>query len=245
MHTLPVENRVAVITGAERGIGLSIARGLRARGWRKFVLHSLNETSLQRAYASDEWDKADLLFFTGDVADHDQVARFVDEGAQHFGQLDVLFNVAGVAYPGGILSSELDAWARSWRTNVEGFLAMARSVAPRMIEQGAGHIVNLSSIWALKPSTAMAPYSTSKHAVQGLSDIMREEFGPRGVKVSTVVLDKVNTGFREHMPSQNFSAHRLALMLDPDEVARIVIGLTDTDSATNISSISVDAWRWE
>lgn len=240
-----INKQVAIVTGADRGIGRSVVARLRDLGWSKFLLHSKDGQALKEVYSGDEWPGIDIELAAGDVSDMQSVEEAVTRAVQRFGRIDALFNVAGVAYPGGILDSSLDHWDASWMTNVRGFLNFARATAPAMQARTSGHIVNLSSIWGIQPSTAMAPYSVSKHAVQGLSGAMQSEFKPHGIKVSTVVLDKVNTNFRENMPGPDFPEERLELMLTPDEVARIVVGLTETDVNTNISTLQIDAWRWQ
>lgn len=240
-----IENsKVAVVTGADRGIGRSIVAQLKDAGWTKFLLHSQDGEALEALYSGEQWSDVEVVLAEGDVSDGESVDSAVARASQRFGRIDALFNVAGVAYPGGILESSLEHWDTSWATNVRGFLNFARASAPLMQAQRSGQIVNLSSIWAIQPSTAMAPYSVSKHAVQGLSGAMRAEFQPHGIKVSTVILDKVDTSFRENMPGPDFSQERLELMLSPDEVARIVVGLTETNNNTNISTLQIDAWRW-
>jgi NAD(P)-dependent dehydrogenase (short-subunit alcohol dehydrogenase family) len=240
-----INEQVAIVTGADRGIGKSVVARLWDLGWRKFLLHSKDGQALKETYSADEWAGSEIELAHGDVSDTQSVEDAVAAAVQRFGRIDALFNVAGVAYPGGILDSSLEHWDASWMTNVRGFLNFARATAPAMKSRASGHIVNLSSIWAIQPSTALAPYSVSKHAVQGLSGAMQAEFQPHGIKVSTVILDKVNTNFRENMPGPDFPQERLELMLTPDEVARIIVGLTETDANTNISTLQIDAWRWQ
>lgn len=234
-----------MVTGAERGIGREIVRALHRRGWTGMLLHSLDGPSLQSTFAGAEGDGLDLVLASGDIADDEAVSSAVLRAHKRFGRLDAVFNVAGVAYPGSPSGAELDHWRRSWETNVMGYVNVARAVSPILKEQGSGHVVNLSSVWAHLPSQAMAPYAVTKHAVHGLSESMALELRPHGVKVSTVVLDKVDTGFRENMPGAELSQEQRDLMLDPRAVAEVVVQLVDTDDRTNVSLVQLDAWQWQ
>jgi NADP-dependent 3-hydroxy acid dehydrogenase YdfG len=208
------------------------------------MLHSRDGRALRGTHAAAGEDGLDVMWTSGDIADSEAVYDDIIRAHEHFGRLDAVFNVAGVAYPGSASSARPEHWRRSWDTNVMGYVNVARAVSPILISQRRGHVVNLSSVWAHAPSSTMAPYAVTKHAVQGLSASMALELRPHGVKVSTVVLDKVDTGFREHMPGAEVGTEQRALMLDPRTVAEFVVGLVETDARTNVSSIQLDAWRW-
>jgi 3-oxoacyl-[acyl-carrier protein] reductase len=240
-------DRVTLITGADRGIGLALAHRLAARG-HKLVLHSNNEEGLRKAVADAGWPAEDVLTSVHDVGDEAAVSASVTAAVERFGKIDDLLNVAGVAYYGGVLNTSLDAWERTLRTNLTGYFLMARAVLPHMKAAGTGVIVNMSSIWGVRgaPAGAMLAYSVSKFGIEGLTKGLIEEAGPWGVKVSSIVLDKVDTDFREHMvPHIDYSPEQRARMIAADDVVDATVMILDSSARVLPSSITLDAWLWK
>lgn len=240
-------DRVTLITGADRGIGLALAHRLAARGHR-LVLHSNNEAGLQKAVADAGWPAEDLLIAAHDVGDEAAVSASVTAAVERFGKIDDLLNVAGVAYYGGILDTPVETWERTLRTNLTGYFLMARAVLPHMREAGQGVIVNMSSIWGTRgaPPGAMLAYAVSKFGIEGLTKCLIEEAKPWGVKVSSIVLDKVDTEFREHMaPHIDYTPEQRARMITADDVVDTTVMILDSSPRVLPSTVTLDAWLWK
>ncbi|MGW0466439.1 SDR family NAD(P)-dependent oxidoreductase [Streptomyces sp. NPDC003027] len=236
--------RTALITGADRGIGLALARRLGAEGV-NLVLHSHSADSLRETLRREQWPAERLHTSVLDVADADAVENAVTEAVDRFGGIDYLLNVAGIVHFGGIEQCTVDEWQQTLRTNLTGYFLMARSVLPHMRKAGDGVIVNMSSIWGRRPAPGTLAYSVSKYGVEGLTKCLAEEARPWGVKVSSLVLDKVDTNFRDGMAAHvSYDAEQRERMLSAEDVADATWAILTSSSRAHPSSIELDAWRW-
>ncbi|MDN3240563.1 SDR family oxidoreductase [Glycomyces tritici] len=237
---------VSLITGADRGIGLALARRLAGAG-HALVLHSNDGPGLERSVAEAGWSERRVLTAAHDVADADAVEAAVAAAVDRFGRVDNLLNVAGVAYRGGVLDTDLEVWEQTLRTNLTGYFLMSRAVLPHMKDAGTGTIVNMSSTWGKRgaPPGAMLAYSVSKFGVEGLTKGLIEEARAWGVKVSSIVLDKVDTGFRDNMrPHVEYGPEQRARMLSAEDVADAAMAVLSSSNRAHPSTIELDAWLW-
>jgi NAD(P)-dependent dehydrogenase (short-subunit alcohol dehydrogenase family) len=240
-------DRVALITGADGGIGAALAARLGGLGCR-LVLHSRDADGLRKLVADRGWPPGQVLTAVGDVADPDAVDTAVGTAVERFGQIDYLLNVAGVAYPGGVLDTSPDIWRRTLDTNLTGYFLTARAVLPHMRAAGSGFVVNMSSIWGRRPSQpgAMLAYSVSKWGVEGLTASLAAEAKPWGVRVCGLVLDKVDTGFRVNMIPRtgDLTPEQLSRMLSADDVADATMAVLTSSPRAHVSALELDAWQW-
>lgn len=158
-------NKVALVTGAARGIGLAIAQKFLAENYRVALLDIDAETLAQTAEA---WrGDARVLPVVGDVSDPVQVQECVAKIAAHFGRLDVLVNNAGVAVFKPLLETTFEDWTRILATNLSGPFLMTQACAAfmlknGMLQNGRGAVVNIASISGVRASTLRVAYGTSK-----------------------------------------------------------------------------------
>jgi NAD(P)-dependent dehydrogenase (short-subunit alcohol dehydrogenase family) len=181
--------KVSIVTGAGSGIGLEIARELHRRG-SHVVLADLDEV---KAKAAADDLGAGATAVQVDVADADAVREVVDGVVAEHGRLDVMVNNAGIAL-GGLLE-ELDHrhWDKALDVNLRGVINGVMAAYPHLTRQGSGHILNTASLAGLIPAPSMLPYTTTKHAVVGLSTALRAEAASLGVKVSVLCPGFVDT----------------------------------------------------
>ena len=238
-------DQVAFITGADRGIGRALAQRLRARGV-KLALFSNNGENLRKTAREERWSEPEVLLDVFDVADSHAVRCTVDRSLAHFGRVDHLLNVAGILYFGGVLQCTEVQWDRTLNTNAKGYFLMAREVLPKMQEAGAGSIVNVSSIWGKRGAPATLAYGVSKFAVEGLTKSLQEEVRPWGVKVTSIVLDKVDTDFRENLAGHiDYTAEQRARMIQPADVVDAIVWFLESATTMLPTSIELDAWLWK
>ncbi|MBE3008766.1 SDR family oxidoreductase [Microbispora sp. NEAU-D428] len=238
-----LDGKVALITGADRGIGRALARRLGSEGCR-LVLHSNNEQGLRKAVADDGRPATDVLTAVHDVSDVAAVEASVAEAIAAFGRIDYLLNVAGVAFFGGVLDTTTEMWERTLRTNLTGYFVAARAVLPHMKQAGDGFVVNMSSIWGRRAAgPGGLAYSVSKWGVEGLTRALAAEARPWGVRVSGVVLDKVDTAFSENMPGE-LTAEQRGRMLTVDDVVDATLAILTSSPNAHVSTIELDAWLW-
>jgi NAD(P)-dependent dehydrogenase (short-subunit alcohol dehydrogenase family) len=192
----PMTGRVAVVTGAASGIGLGIAEALGRAGVR-VLMTDIDEDSLAAATAHVRQFGADVLSLQVDVRDADAVERAGAAAVEHFGGLHIAVNNAGVVNGGPSWELSLDDWHRVIDVNIWGVIHGVRAFVPRILATGeGGHVVNIASMAAVLPFPGIGPYTASKHAVLGLTDVLRAdlaEFEPV-VGVSVVMPGMVRTG---------------------------------------------------
>jgi NAD(P)-dependent dehydrogenase (short-subunit alcohol dehydrogenase family) len=194
---LKIEGGVAVITGAASGIGAGLARRALALGMR-VVLADVQAQALQ-AFAAGL--RGEVLAVPTDVADAEAVERLAQRAYAAFGEVDLLFNNAGVLSTGHVWEIEPERWKRSLDINVHGVLHGLRSFVPRLLQAGRpAHIVNTASVGGFLPSPLMAPYSASKFAVVALTESLRAELEmlQAPVGVSLLAPGPVKTGIFDH-----------------------------------------------
>jgi NAD(P)-dependent dehydrogenase (short-subunit alcohol dehydrogenase family) len=180
---------VSVVTGGGSGIGRAIATELARRG--SHVVVADLDGSRAKQVAGELGDRASAAEV--DVVDAEAVRALVTDTTERHGRLDVMVNNAGVAI-GGLLE-ELDErhWTKALDVNLRGVVNGVSAAYPVMLAQGSGHILNTASLAGLIPAPAMLPYTTTKHAVVGLSTALRAEAASRGVRVSVVCPAFVDT----------------------------------------------------
>jgi len=201
------QKKVALITGAARGIGLAAAKRFLAEGWRVALLDVLGDEvrASVKALNRDE----DALAVEADVSDAASVKDAVRQAHQRFGRIDALVNNAGIAIFKPMLDVTLEEWQRVLAVNLTGPFLMTQAIAPIMREQGGGAIVNITSISGLRASTLRVAYGTSKAALAHLTRQQAAELAQYGIRVNAVAPGPVETAMAKavHTPAIRADYH--------------------------------------
>lgn len=187
----PSPSRVALVTGAARGIGLATARRFLAEGFRVALL-DIEDKLLQRAVAAIG-DPDGTLALHCDVSDPEGVTAAVDAVHRRFGRLDALVNNAGIATFAPILETSESDWSRILEVNLTGPFLCTKAAVPLMREHGGGAIVNITSISAVRASTLRSAYGTSKAGLAHLTKQLAVELASLGIRVNAVAPGPVDT----------------------------------------------------
>ncbi|MCI8651423.1 MAG: 3-oxoacyl-ACP reductase FabG [Oscillospiraceae bacterium] len=192
--------KVALITGASRGIGAAVARRLRADGCRVILGY---ERSRERAEALAE--ELDGLAVQADVSDPGQVQAMVDTVLEKFCQLDILVCCAGVAWQG--LSQDMgdEEYRRVMGVNLDGSFYCCRAVLPQMIRQKEGKIITISSMWGQVGGACETAYSAAKAGVIGLTKALSKEVAPSGITVNCVAPGVIDTDMVQSLGAQTLN----------------------------------------
>jgi NAD(P)-dependent dehydrogenase (short-subunit alcohol dehydrogenase family) len=193
-----LDNRVAVVTGASRGIGKSVALGLAAAG-ADVVVSSRKQADLD-AVAQEIRTKTGrrVLAVAAHAGKPDDLARLVASTTDAFGRLDVLVNNAGTnPVFGPLIDVAPEAWDKIMEVNVRGVLLLSQRAARVMIEQKRGSIINVSSTGGLRVPTMIGAYGISKAAVIMLTRVLARELGAFNVRVNAIAPGLVETKFSE------------------------------------------------
>ncbi|WP_329372163.1 SDR family oxidoreductase [Streptomyces sp. NBC_00669] len=260
---LELVDRVAVVTGASKGIGLAVTRSLLAEGAKVVAVSRRTSPELE------ELAGPGLLHVPADLMDPRAPGRVVDRAVDHFGGLDVLVNNAGGPPPGiamprtGFFDGDDAEWQAIFEFNLFSVVRMIRAAIPRLVERGGGSVVNVSTGLARQPASVNIEYGAAKAALSNLTKVLSEEFGPRGIRFNTVSPGAVLTawwtekGGAADIIAGMAGADRDAVMqtvapqmmgqltgrlIDPREVADAVLLLASPRSASTIGAdFAVDA----
>jgi short-subunit dehydrogenase len=188
-------NKVAVITGAGRGIGRESAR-LFAREGAKLILASRTKSELE-ALAKEllDYHDADALIFPCDVTKSNEVKALIDKAVETFGRIDILLNAAGVGHLKPVTELSVEEFDEMIDVNLKGTFYASKFAAEVMVKQKGGHIINLPGILGKAVMRMSSGYSASKYGVTGLAKAMTQDLMREGVKITLLHFGGVDTSF--------------------------------------------------
>lgn len=185
-----------IVTGASQGIGKATAQLFAQNGY-NVVLAARQVDRLEAVAEELRQSSYSALAVPTDVQDAEQVQHLVQQALSQYGSVDVLVNNAGIYASGPVESFSLEDWHRIIDTNLWGYIYMIHAVLPHFLERETGAIVNVSSIGGKVPVPYLVPYSTSKFAVTGLTEALHSELSPKGIQVSGIYPNLIQSNFLE------------------------------------------------
>jgi len=216
------QKSVIIITGGASGIGKYLARTLATQGYYLMVT-DIQADTLQLLAQEEKWPKEQVMTASLDVTSPENWQEVIKQTLQKWQRIDVLMNVAGICIPGFIQETPLELIDQHIDINLKGVIYGSKLVAPVMIKQQQGHIINIASLAGVAPVKGMNLYSASKFGVRGFSLAIAYELKELGVHVSVVCPDAVETpmltkllGYRE--AAMTFSGGRILTVEDIGQV---------------------------
>jgi 3-oxoacyl-[acyl-carrier protein] reductase len=211
----PLEGKVAIITGASRGIGLAIAHRLANMG-AKLSICARDPQRLETAANDLRRDSAGVFAAPVDVTRADQIVTFVAHTEKSIGSPELLVNNAGIGYFGPTHEASEQDWDSVLDTNLKSVFLMSKAVAPAMIERRGGHIINIASLAGKNAFRGGGIYCASKWGLLGLTECMAEDLRQYGIRVSAICPGSVATDFSPHTGKDT------SKMLQPEDIAHAV-----------------------
>ena len=239
------EGRIALVTGASRGIGLAVARGLAGSGARVVISSRKIEALRERADSmrAEGWEIHPMACHLGHP---EEISALFDRIAVDFGGLDILIN-NGAANPWFGPAVDAPSWAfeKTFDVNVRGWFQMCQHAGRMMLPRGSGSIVNIASIAAMFPIEQQLIYSMSKAAIVAMTRGFAKELGPHGIRVNAVAPGIVETSFAEALTSneriQQMIRERSPLRrwAQPEEIVASVLHLASDQSSYTTGAVLV------
>ena len=216
--------RTVVITGGSRGIGAACVQAFAQAGWRvAFLYRSAQEAAQALARETG------ALALQADVADSAQVNAACAQALQALRHVDALVNNAGVALTRQLQDTTDADWHHVLNANLTGAFYVTRALAPAMISQGQGRIVNVSSIWGMVGASMEVAYSAAKAGLLGLTKALAQELGPSGITVNAIAPGATRTdmlsGYGEDTLRDIARETPLGRLCEPGEVASAILWL--------------------
>jgi len=231
---MELSGRVAVVTGAARGIGREIAERFAAAGASVAVI-DVADDAVQQAAGELSRPGAVARGYRCDVSSLDAAAEVGERVLADFGHVDVLVNNAGITRDRLFVRMTADDWGAVIGVNLTGAFNVSKAFAPAMLKQRAGSIVNIASVVGQVGNAGQANYAASKAGLIGLTKSLAREFAPRGVRVNAVAPGFIRTPMTDALPEDVQSQMKQAIPLgrfgETRDVADVVMFLVSDASA--------------
>ncbi|MBD8168359.1 SDR family NAD(P)-dependent oxidoreductase [Erwinia persicina] len=224
-----MSSKVALITGASRGIGHHLARHFYAAGYHLILI--ARDARVLNALAST-FDPARVQTLALDVCDYPAIAQQVPQALAVSGQLDVLVNAAGI-FRAGSTQTSLSDFSALLATNVTAIHHLCQLCTPWLLKSAGGRIFNLASVSGVQPYGSVASYAASKHALVGYSRSIARELGAQGIKVTTLCPDVVDTDMAQ---GSGLTADE---MLSTDDLCRAVDFVMSLSPAAVVEQLTI------
>jgi 3-oxoacyl-[acyl-carrier protein] reductase len=232
-----LDGQVAIVTGASRGIGRSIALALAAEGAQVVVNYAQSATAAQALAAEISANGGEAIALQADVAQADQVEALVKQTLDHFGRIDILVNNAGITRDTLLLRMKLEDWQAVIDLNLTGVFLCTRAVSKVMLKQRSGRVINIASVAGQMGNPGQANYSAAKAGVIGFTKTVAKELASRGVTVNAVAPGFIATDMTDQLPNSEEILKFIPLgrFGQPQEVAGMVRFLAADPAAAYIT----------
>ena len=194
MFNMKLQNKIAVITGAGKGIGKATAELFIKEG-AKVILTSRNISDLEQIVSDNESDKDNITIIAGDISKEDTIQKVIDETISKYGRIDILVNNAGFSVFDNMVDSKTEDFDAIFNTNIRALYLITKGFLPHMIKEQSGTIINIASVAGKQGFATGSIYCASKHAVMGLSRALMLEVRQYNIRVCAICPGSVATDF--------------------------------------------------
>lgn len=229
-----LEGKVAVVTGASRGIGRAIALKLAEEGAKVVVNYSGSQAKAEEVVAMIQENGGEAIAVQASVSQTEEVTALMDAAVKTYGSLDILVNNAGITRDNLIMRMKEDEWDEVLNTNLKGVFLCTKAVTRQMMKQRAGRIINISSIVGVAGNAGQANYVAAKAGVIGLTKTTAKELASRNILVNAIAPGFIETEMTEQLPEDikqgMLTQIPLAKLGQPEDIAKAVAFLASEDA---------------
>jgi len=224
--------RVAIVTGAAKGIGRAIAVEFAGKGYYTVINYLSDKAGAEQTLALVEEIGSRGEIYAFDVRDGRKAEEVVTDIAERLGRIDVLVNNAGIIKDGLFMMMEPESWQAVVDTSLNGFYNMTRPVIEKMVRARSGSVVSLSSASSLLPNRGQANYSAAKAGLNAASRVVASEVARLGIRVNVVAPGLIETDMIADAPKDHIKTLiPMARIGTPEEVAKVVAFLCSRDAS--------------
>ncbi len=236
------EERVAVITGAARGIGFSIAEAFAANGAISVII-DLNQDDVDLAVQKIDDQGYRAIGFAGNVVKPDEISDIFTQIISQFGKIDFLINNAGITRDGLLMKMKEADWDAVIAVNLKGTFICTQKVCRYMMKQRFGIIINIASVIGIMGNAGQANYAASKGGIIALTKSTAKEFSSRNIRVNAIAPGFIKTDMTEKLPADVVEKYASAIPLkrmgEPADVAKLCMFLA-SDEANYITGQTIN-----
>lgn len=231
-----LSDRVAIVTGASRGIGRAVALALAAEGAKVVVNYASSSGAADEVVAQITAAGGEAIALQADVSKSDQVETLIKESKDKFGRLDVLVNNAGITRDTLLMRMKPEDWQAVIDLNLTGVFLCTRAASKIMLKQKSGRIINIASVAGQMGNPGQANYSAAKAGVIGFTKTVAKEVAPRGITVNAVAPGFIETDMTKEIKSEDIIKYiPLGRYGKPEEIAGMVKFLAADPAAAYIT----------
>ena len=228
--------KVAIVTGASRGIGREIAKELAIKGIKVIANYNRSEKEVQNLKEELQNQGINIDIFKADVSKREDGHKLVEFAIQKYGKIDILINNAGISEYKLFTDETDEDWNRVINTNLYSAFMMSQEVIPNMIHNKSGCIINISSIWGQVGASLEVIYSVSKAGMDGLTKSLAKELGPSNIRVNSIAPGIIDTDMNKNFSEEDIKGIEGEIPLNrigkTKDVAKCVNWLVDDNYTT-------------
>lgn len=239
-----MSDKNAIVTGASRGIGRSIALALAESGYNLLIScnHSVDE--LKKVQSEILSHSVKCISFVGNAGDHAMAEELYQTAREELGEIHILINNAGISHIGLLQDMTYEEWDSILNVNLTSVFNMCKLVIPDMIARKQGKIINISSVWGLCGASCETAYSATKGAVNAFTKALGKELAPSNIQVNAIACGAVNTSMNSCFSAEEREALCTEIpagrMAFPEEIAELVMHLINSPSYLTGEVIKMD-----
>ena len=229
-------NKVAMITGATRGIGKQIALTLANEGYNIVLNYRTKNDELIQAKNEIESKNVKCLTVQGDVTNFEDCKQMIESAIKEFGKIDVLINNAGISENKLFTNVTDEDWNRMINTNLYSAFCVSQEVIPYMIHEKNGCIINISSVWGIVGSSCETIYSIAKAGIDGMTKSLAKELGPSNIRVNSIAPGIIDTEMNKNLTDEDIKNIKEEIPLEKIgkkiDIARCIMWLINDEYTT-------------
>jgi 3-oxoacyl-[acyl-carrier protein] reductase len=228
------EQKVAIVTGASRGIGKAIAIRLAQDKFKVIINYNKNHEEAEKVLNTIKNNGGDAILYQASVADRIAIDKMVKDVEDKFGSIDILVNNAGILRPKYLMLTKDEEWDETIQTNLTGPFYCIKAVLRSMIGNKSGRIINMSSVASLSGIPGQASYAASKSGINGVTKVLSKELSNYGILINSIAPGFIETDMTDSMGKEKLDEYKKTIPLKrfghSDDIANLVSFLASDQS---------------